>query len=153
MTKAYEDTKVSVNASKERIEKLLKKFDVVATRFTSFPAYGELAFVRKSGVNLIPYRVIVKSKIKPNPYNPERELERAERQVWRVVYWWLKSKFEAIDFGLVEFEQELLPYMLVTDKGKDRTVAEVIFERLGKAISPPDDPFGGLRPSLPSGEK
>ena len=153
LTKAYEDTRVSINLSKEQIEKLLKKFDVVATRFTSYPAFAELAFVRKSGERFIPYRVVVKAKIKPSPRSVDREMERAERQVWRVVYWWLKSKLEAIDFGLVEFEQELLPYMLVTDKGKDRTVAEVIFERLGKAISPPDDPFGGLRPSLPSGEK
>lgn len=154
MRKAYEDTEVAAAKSKEKIEALLKKHDVVAIRFTSYPAFAELAFVHKKENALIPYRVIVTPKLKKLSRSIDEELNRAERQVWRVAYWWLKSKFEAVDFGLVEFEQELLPYMLVSDnKGKSRTVAEVLFERLGTAIASPDDPFGGLRPALPSGDK
>ena len=150
--KSYEETAVAVEKSKGQIEKLLKEFNVIATRFTSYPSYAQLEFVRKAGSSTIPYRVVVKPKVNTLAFNTGRELDRAERQVWRVVYWWLKSKLEAISFGLVEFEQEMLPYMLLQGQGKSQTAAEVFFERLAGAIGPPGDPFGGLHPALPPGK-
>ncbi len=152
--KAYEDTSVPAAKSKEQIEALLKKFAVQAVRFTSFPSYALLEFVRKEkDGRLVPYRVVIKPRVKQFARNATRELDQSERQVWRVAYWWLKSKIEAIDFGLVEFEQDFLPYMLVADnQGRSQTVSDVLTERLtGKMVTAPDDAFGGLHPALPSG--
>ncbi len=153
---AYEETNVPVTRSKEQIEKLLKRFQVEAVRFTSYPAYATLEFVRHPAKDhYIPYRVTVKPKVNYTR-NAAAELDRAERQVWRVVYWWLKSKLEAIEFGLVEFEQEMLPYMLLhASDGRSETAATLFFERLAGQTALPSDPFDGLRPALPPprGEK
>lgn len=49
----------------------------------------------------------------------ERELAAAraqgERQIWRLVFWWLKAQFEAADAGLVALEEALLPWMELPD--------------------------------------
>ena len=149
---AYEDTRVSVAQSKAQIEKLLKKFNVKAMRFTTYPAVATLEFVRTQGDVILPYRITVKPKLREFARNAGTELDRAERQVWRVVYWWLKAKLEAVEFGLVEFEQDFLPYLLLeTEKGVS-PVAEVFFERLAGKVALPDDPFKGLRPALPQGD-
>lgn len=152
MTKAYEDTSVAVTNSKDQIEKLLKAHGVVAVRFTSFPAYAELDFVRKADASLLPYRITIRPKLKWGARSEAKELDRAERQVWRVAYWWLKAKFEAVDFGLVEFEHDFLPYMLLQEGGRARGAAEVFFERLAGRLAPPDDPFSGLVPAPPQGQ-
>lgn len=147
---AYEETRVSVPQTQAYIQNLLKKFNVKATRFTSYPSYATLEFAREIGKDqLVGYRINVKPKVRESSSNASRELDRAERQVWRVVYWWLKSKLEAIEFGLVEFEQDFLPYMLLRDdQGHSDTVSKLFFERLVGRISSPDDPFGGLRPQI-----
>lgn len=151
----YDYTQVAVERSQAEIRRLLSRFNVEATRFTSFPAYALLEFVRRDpdGNGVIPYRITVQPKVGKQPRNTQRELDRAEKQVWRVVYYWLKSKLEAIQFGLLEFEQEFLPHMLLADgRGREETVDKVFFERLAGRLGSPDDPFGGLRPALPSGE-
>ena len=143
----YEQTPVSVGKSQEQIAKLLGKFKVKGHRFTSLPSEGTLEFVREVDEKQhIPYRITVRPKINP-AYISTSQWDRAERQVWRVCYCWLKAKLEAIDFGLVEFEQDFLPYMLVADgQGRQTTVDALIFERLANRLSPSkDDPFGGMK--------
>ena len=149
---SYEATEVSVEKSQAQIRELLKGFKVRTIRFTSFPAFALLEFIRElEGEKMVPYRITVLPKLRPKARNTASELDRAERQVWRVAYWWLKAKLEAIEFGLVEFEREFLPNMLVSDsQGRTETVAEALGKRLLSMGPPnPDDPFGGLRPALP----
>lgn len=151
----YEQTLVPVEKSQQEIKGILAQMDVEATRFTSFPAYTVLEFLRRtaSGERLS-YRITIQPKI-DQVGAPVKAWDRAERQVWRVAYWWLKARFEAIQFGLVEFEQEFLPYMLMEDRdGRSRTTAELLWERLANRLPPsPEDPFGGIRLSLPAGRK
>ncbi len=151
MKEAYSNTSVAMSKSKEQIEKLLKKFNVQAVRFTSFPSYALLEFVRKGkDGKLTPYRITVRPKVAAYARNPSVELDRAERQVWRVAYWWLKSKIEAIDFGLVEFEEDFLPYMLLENSaGGAGTVAQMLRPRL-EGLAQGMDIFSGLNRALPS---
>ena len=149
----YEDTAVAVSKSQEQIRKLLTKLNVVATRFTSLPSEGIIEFVRKSDdATTIPYRITIRPKINPE-YASVSQWDRAERQVWRVAYWWLKAKLEAIDFGLREFEHEFLPDMMVVNsRGQQSTVASRVFERVANRLGPSgDDPFGGMK-VLPPGQ-
>ena len=148
----YEDTAVTVDKSQSQIRKLLRDFDVEAVRFTSFPAFAQLEFVRKvEGGQLTPFRITIKPKITGTGYTMAA-LDKAEKQIWRLAYWWLKAKVEAVKFGLVEFEQDFLPYMLIGgESGPPVTVATVFFERLAGRLALQDDPFGGLRPALPEG--
>ena len=151
-SKAYSDTTVASNKSKEQIERLLKSHNVKAIRFTSLPSFALLEFVYQPKVDAqIPYRVTIKPQISGDfSRKPEKELDRAERQVWRVAYWWLKSKFEAIDFGLVEFQQEFLPYMLLGNgQGESDTVSQLFAKSLAGYVTTGNEVFSGLRPAIP----
>ena len=55
----------------------------------------------------IPVRVLV-------PNIPDNEKRR--NQAHRLLFWYLKSKFEAVETGLVDFEQEFLPHLMIRDK-------------------------------------
>ena len=50
--------------------------------------------------------------------------DREKRQRLRALYWYLKAKIGAIQFGLVDLEREFLPY-LITASGK------TVYEELG----------------------
>ena len=156
---AYGDTSVSVDKSQGAIRKLLLNHDVEATRFTNYASHALIEFVKKVGTDqLIPYRIMVKPQVKKR-YSGEEPtkaaIDRAERQVWRVAYWWLKSKMEAIDFGLVEFEEDFLPYMLIGDDsgGPPVTASQAFFTRIAVRLEARGDPWGGLRPALPPGDQ
>ncbi len=149
---AYAETPVSVETSQAQIRKLLQKFQVGAVRFTSFPSSALLEFVREEKGRSVPYRISIRPKLKERSRTAGKELDRAERQVWRVVYWWLKAKLEAIEFGLLEFEREMLPFMLISDsQGHTATVGDVLPKHLQGALAPGEDPFQGVRPALPPG--
>ncbi len=55
----------------------------------------------------IPVRVLI-----PNVPDDERR----RNQAYRLLFWYLKSKFEAVETGLVDFEQEFLPHLMIRDK-------------------------------------
>ena len=57
----------------------------------------------------IPIRIII-------PNIPDDESRK--RQAYRIFYWYLKTKFEAIDTGLIEFEQEFMPHIALGKGGK-----------------------------------
>lgn len=50
---------------------------------------------------------------------------------YRALYWYLKSKFEALQFGFVEFVREFLPYIVT---GSGQTVYEVLGPRIAQAL-------------------
>ena len=52
------------------------------------------------------------------------EDERQRKQRLRALYWYLKAKVEAIQFGIIDLEQEFLPY-LITASG------ETVYDHLG----------------------
>ena len=116
--KSYADTNVSPGRTKEQIESLLLKVD--ATGFcwstqlpTSAPGYERLEAALDWNDKQIAFRLEV-------AYDDERQ----KRQRLRALYWYLKAKIEAIQFGLVDLEREFLPY-LITASGK------TVYEELG----------------------
>lgn len=56
----------------------------------------------------VPVRIII-------PNIPTDD-DRARNQVYRLLYWYLKSKFEAVKSGLVDFEQEFLPHLMIKER-------------------------------------
>ena len=151
----YEDTAVDTGKTKAQIEKLLKANGVEAVRFTSLPAVALIEFGKRKdkASPLLAYRLTLAPRIKSSYKRyPEKALDKAERQVLRMAYWWLKAKFEAIAFGLVEFEQEMLPYMLMQNqRGDSEVVAKIFFESMAGKLESQSDPFRGVRPMLTSG--
>lgn len=125
--KAYKNTSVNWSRSQSEIMNLLESRGAKDIRFTHISwetaEQGGLVMERdtyalmieffrittlEGGVGgKVPVRIIV-----PNiPQN-----EKFRNQAYRLVYWYLKSKFEAVETGLVEFEQEFLPHLMIKDK-------------------------------------
>lgn len=127
----YRDTEVKVSNSQEAIRKLLSKHDVKATRFTFAGDLAAVEFVRHDQ----PYRITARGLGMD---------DKSDRQIWRVLYFWLKSKMEAIDFNLMKFETEFLPYAVISNGRKSATVAEAVRPRLEAGTLDPDDPFRRL---------
>jgi len=113
----YRGTQVPVGRSQEYITKLLRKHDVGITRFTSAGMHVAIEFIRREQ----PYRITATSLGLD---------DKSERQIWRIIFFWLKAKLTVLDFNIGEFETEFLPYALITDSGKSATVDEAIRPRL-----------------------
>lgn len=112
--KAYRQTTVSAAKSRDGIDRLLEKVGVVGFRWATELDKGREtleALLEVDGKKL-GFRLSV-----------DYEDERTRRQVMRALYWYLKSKIEAVECGLVDLEEEFLPYLL-TKSGQ--TVAEML---------------------------
>jgi len=123
--RAYHDTEVNFAKSQAQINKLLNEHEIYDIQYTSISYDTALAsgltmergtqaimLVFQKHVKLpngqsgnIPVRVVV-----PN-VAPERL-----NQYYRLLYWYVKSKFEAIDSGLVEFAEEFMAHLQITDR-------------------------------------
>lgn len=126
--KSYKDTPVSWTVTQGQIVKMLsdrKIFDVQFTNVSAATAERSglkmqantiaimLVFQKEeqmpSGVSgMIPVRVIV-----PGVPTDNRSLN----QHYRMLYWYLKTKFEAIDTGLVEFAEEFMAHLQIANRG------------------------------------
>jgi hypothetical protein len=141
---AYEATEVPVVRSQDGIRKLIMQRKGSKIAFISDPPReGFQAVVEIDG---LPYLFRIFGILRPAPMKKNRtyrgsyqttEKQREdfriseERRIWRVLYYHLKSVFEAADSGVMEFRELMLPY-IVTSSGK--TIAEQIVPRLSEAI-------------------
>ncbi len=120
--KAYQSTSINWAKSQAQIMKLLEAQEIKETRFTNISyetalrAGLEMAedtsaimleFFKPTQLSdgvagTIPIRIII-------PNIPDEE--RKKNQAYRIFFWYLKTKFEVIDTGLIEFEQEFMPHI------------------------------------------
>lgn len=62
-----------------------------------------------------------------------KNVEQSKNQLHRALFYYLKTKFEALNFGLVEFVQEFMPHLVIFDKqGRSGTVYQMIGEKITK---------------------
>jgi hypothetical protein len=104
---AYEKTTVDAMRSWSEINRILYAHGCEGTSYTEVPDKGfQIEFVRrKDGRPLlvrIPVEYTYQAKATPN----QREQEK--RTKWRSLYNWLKAQFDAIDKGIVSYEQAFL---------------------------------------------
>jgi len=69
----------------------------------------------------LPVRVII-------PSVPLKEKYR--NQAYRIFWWYLKTKFEAIETGLVEFEQEFMPHISIGENGPTGNMWQAFKQKL-----------------------
>jgi len=122
---SYASTRVAPGQSRDGIEKLLERIGVDLFRWTTMANTEGIEFrwPRPEG-EPIGFRFAI---------HFDSPAKRA--QMLRVLYWYLKSKIEAIELGLVDVEQEFFPQML-TQGG--RTVYESVQERGLEELVGPD---------------
>lgn len=144
---SYKNTSVNWIRSQTQIMKLLDERGIKETRFTNISydtAMGAGMEMQKdcsavmleffkpitiaSGVGgTIPIRIII-------PNIPDDEKKR--NQAYRIFFWYLKTKFEAVDTGLIEFEQEFMPHIALGKGGGVGTMWQAFKEKmLPKIIS------------------
>lgn len=99
---SYAQTNVSPGQSHDAIEKLLQRIGVDAFRWTSTIDHEGIEFSwPRPEEGRIAFRLVIQFG----------DL-RKRAQMLRALFWYLKAKIEAIEFGLLDTEQAFLPHML-----------------------------------------
>lgn len=126
---SYRTTTVNWGKSQADIMKLLMRHGVQDVRFTALQSRGEVYCEFNYPTTLDGKEVIVGVRVKV-PIPPKGRLkddERAKNQAHRALLYYLKAKFEALQFGLVEFIEEFLPHVTLMDKsGRSATVYQLL---------------------------
>ena len=122
---AYEKTKVPVHLSQGDIRKLLASRGGTGVAFVSQPPMeGMEAMIPIDGVT---YKIRIVAHVPPDSRDAERDL----RRIWRVLFFHLKSVFEAAASGVLEFREMMMPYVVVKD---GKTISQHILPNLATAV-------------------
>lgn len=113
---AYQQTVVPVARSQEQIRAMLQKYGSSGVNFSEDWNAGRVGFqfvtIRKTGTGEIPLvvRMVIQlwKSDSERLYATQARTEQRQRQVWRALYFYLKSQLEAVDFGLRTFEDAFL---------------------------------------------
>lgn len=137
--KAYKTTKVNWARTQGQIVELLEKKGIKDIQFTflSTEKAHQNKIITEEGTFALDTRFII-------PYSPQgigvrilvpNITEQNRNQMHRLLLWYLKSKFEAIESGLVEVIQEFLPHLVIQDKeGKMATMYQIIGPQYMKSL-------------------
>lgn len=130
---SYRDTSVHWGKSQANILRLLARFGVVDVRFTMLDSRGEVICEFNYPTKLEGKDVVVGVRIKVPlpPAGRLKDTERLKNQAHRALFYYLKTKFEALQFGLVEFIQEFLPHLVIADKSGHRGT---VYQALGPKL-------------------
>ena len=135
----YQGTNVTVSRSQAMIEKMLQEHGAVKIHFfKDFEKYMVvMAWERKFIIDDNPV-------VQPLAHHITFK-DKKEMQVYRALYYHLKAKFEAVDFEIVSFEEEFLPYFVMKfPDGSSGTIAEYFIPDLKRGSLPPFKPLGNL---------
>lgn len=116
----FENTSIHWTKSQAQIIEFLQKEGIKNTRFTNSEAGVVLEFIAYAkDKRSIPIRMKI-----PVPQNDDKEVNR----VYRVFFWYLINKFEAVRSGIVEeITKEFLPFIAYkTKNGVDTTLYEAL---------------------------
>lgn len=151
MRRYAKDTSVSVERSKAEIEKLIQRYGATgfATgwRATEAVVSFEMKDRRIRFTLPLPDRSLREFTHTPGRSKPRaaaealRHWEQACRQRWRALLLCIKAKFEAVEVGIVSFDEEWLPYIVMAS---GMTIAERLVPQLDVICS-----TGKMPPLLP----
>lgn len=144
--KPYKGTHVSRYKSQDAIRKILHKEGIFEQQFTDLP--DQIVFRFKKELDFdgkkLPMGVQIEMPIPPvSGATTEKEKNRIDKEVdrrYRVLYWMLKSKFEAIHTELFEsvtvgFIKEFYPNLLFKNKyGSVQTLYQSLMPQMMEAI-------------------
>lgn len=146
---AYTTTSVSVEKSKEAIRQLLIHAGARGVQFSEdFEDHLiNVKFAKLVEGNLRTVSVSLKVPEPPQqkrqrtrgthrrghyipPKSDRDRFDQMERATYRALHWWLKSQFEAVEFGLLTFEDVFLSHFEWTVNGKRTTVGALVLPHL-----------------------
>lgn len=144
---AYKDTSVSVERSQSQIRNILYKYGASGVQFTEDWKQRKVSVRFIHTIKDQTYQVRIEAKIPSPPWcrskiAQEKKATKAERQIWRGLYWSIKSRMESIDFGIESFVEAFLAHF--EDPKTGRTIAEYLVPalaagKLNLSLPPPLD--------------
>jgi len=125
----YQGTQVPIERSQAGIRKLFDANRVFAHQYTE-DRESQKFQIRWSRKLVIEKDGVKKEVLQPCKMQISYKGRKPE-QVWRAAFYHLKAKFEAVQFGLVSYEEEFLPYFeTVLPNGNMGTIAEAMIPAL-----------------------
>lgn len=138
----YQDTAVDKGKTKAAIEKLFREYGVSGVQWTEnyqtnevslrFMVEAEVGGIRRNlGLEVKPPLLLNKHK-SYNPRTGRTETINAPNyaQSYRLLYYWLKAKLEAVSYGLSSIEKEFLSQVVVKINGRDTTVGDAFATKI-----------------------
>ena len=142
----YKTTTVPWERTKGQIEKLLNDYGVEGTQWTNYKGHEDLKFIVKTEVRGIQREIMIEVK-PPQMFIRKRVTHQGmvktenKNQAYRLLYYWIKSKLEAVIWGLSTIENEFLSHVTIALPDGSTTVGEImsgyIAEDKLKALPPP----------------
>ena len=132
--KAYKQTSVNWGKSQAQIAKLLEQQGIQDTRFSFLQSQNKLIceFNYPTQIGCKDVNISVRIVL---PLPEITNTEQAKNQIHRALFYYLKTKFEALNFGLVEFAQEFMPHLVILDKeGNSRTAYQIFSPQYQKGL-------------------
>jgi hypothetical protein len=134
----YMDTTVPYERTKAEIEILLKSYGIKNIRWTTLEGQDDtLEFIieaqvqgvkKQLGVAVKPPHIILKKKLHGKLVDTENI-----NQEYRLLFHWIKSKIEAVVWGLSTIEKEFLSEVLMRlPNGEQSTVGDVVVNLMSK---------------------
>ena len=137
--KAYQTTSTPVAKSQEDIRRILSRYGADGVQFSEDWKGMSLSIRFLYSIKEIQYSVLFKIPIpKANTESPtgrqrkgtqiEQLQEQLERGIWRAAFWAIKSRMEAVDFGIETFQEAFLSHFEVP--GTDKQIGDILIPRL-----------------------
>lgn len=129
----YYGTNVSVRDTVTNIKELLDKYGLLGTQITEYGKTFKLIFALEHDNKKSAFQFEM-----TRPDNPKEE-----RQKFRAFYWHLKSRLEAVEFGLFTMQDVFMPEMLIQlPDGDITTIKKALKQNNQKLLPVGSDYFG-----------
>ena len=142
----YSSSEKDPDRTRAEIEKLLRDYGVSGTQWTtlydkqqvklSFIVEAELKGQKKQIAIEVNPPLFLASR---RTWNPKGYYEKVYAPNWaqsfRMLFWWLKAKLEAVAYGLSTVEKEFLSQVVLSlADGSQRTVGDALTESIEKGV-------------------
>lgn len=153
--RAYGRTQTPWTVTQGQITKMLNEQKIFDIQFTTISANTAGQSGLKMDANTVAIMVVFQKEIAlPDGRNgnvPVRIIvpnvrDSQMNQYYRMLFWYIKSKFEAIDTGLVEFAEEFMAHLQINDKHGISRLWDRFRKGFYKAIGNGDMPGANLLP-------
>ena len=137
--KAYNSTATPVAASQQAIRKILSKYGADGVQFSEEWKQKKIMVRFLYSVRELQYSVLFMVPIPDvdmtTPTGRQRKESQtallqaqAHRGIWRAVFWAIKSRMEAVEFGIETFQEAFMSHFEIP--GTDRTIGDVVLPAL-----------------------
>lgn len=127
----YDRTEINVNKTQMEIQQLLLEYGAEGIQWVVFrDGLPKLAFIIEANINGASKKVGV--QIDPPLIQRQNKTYNYEQSM-RLLYWYVKSKLEAVAYGVKTFEKEFLDDLIYRlPDGREVKVGDMILKQVGE---------------------